>query len=296
MSDDIVCPAQKTRPYRELDGARRCAPSEPEPKPEPAGAVFERGQLVASRYRVEWRLGSSAGAEMYRVFDKELRESVALKAARGASPSAPLVRTLFAEARQTRLIRHPNICRVHDVGVHEPTGAGAERVYFSTLELIDGWRLARVVSEGALELGSALTIARQVLAGLEAAHRAGVQHRRLDSRRVLISGPTADPRVRIVEFGLAELNELTSSEERKAGLALDLHGFGLVLLEMLTGRQPLADKPLPPRGGGSSPVWLPRVLPTRIPPHIAEIVRRCMSPKPGEGFADTRVVLHALSS
>jgi len=295
MSDDIVCPAQKARPCRVLDGAR-CSAVPPEPEPEPACAVFERGQLVASRYRVEWRLGSSGGAQMYRVFDKELHEAVALKAARGTSPSAPVVRTLFAEARQTRLIRHPNICRVHDVGVHQSPGAGSERVYFSTLELIDGWRLARVVSEGALELPSALAIARQVLAGLEAAHRAGVQHRRLDSRRVLISGPTADPRVRIVEFGLAELNELTSSEERQAGLALDLHGFGLVLLEMLTGRQPVAGQPARPHGGGSSPVWLPRVLPTRIPPHIAEVVRRCTSPKPGEGFEHIRAVRSALSS
>ena len=78
--------------------------------------------------------------------------------------------------------------------------------------------------------------------------------------------------------------------------ALDLHGFGLVLLEMLTGRQSVAGQPARPHGGSSSPVWLPRVLPTRIPPHIAEVIRRCTSPKLGEGFADIRAVRNALSS
>ncbi|MEO8180983.1 MAG: protein kinase [Deltaproteobacteria bacterium] len=286
MSDDTVCPA-KTRLCRALEGHPRAALAlEVEPDREPTTPLFARGELVASRYRILRRLGANAGAELYRARDRELREVIALKAARATSPSAPVVRALFSEARQTRLIRHPNVCRVHDVGIHPAAGSGSSRVYFSTLELIDGWRLARVVAEGPLESPVALGIARQVLAGLQAAHDVNVQHRQLDSSRILVSGPALNPSVRIIEFGLAELTELSSAEERNAGFALDLHDFGLVLLEMLMGR---------PAASGNA-TGSPRAPSARISPDVAEVVRRCVSPGPGEAFADVRAVLHSLSS
>jgi serine/threonine-protein kinase len=231
---------------------------------------------------------------VYRVFDCELRERIALKAVSAASPCAPAVAQLFAEARQGRRIRHPNVCRVHDVSIHHPPAGAGMRTYFSTMELIDGSRLASILNQGALELPVSLSLVRQMLAGLAAAHEVGIQHRKLDSHRVLVGKGGSEPKVSLIEFGLAEVTEFSSAQERSSGVATDLHDVGVVLLEMLTGNLPEARCPPASLPGASERGWLSRALGAGIPPHVADVVRRCLSPRSEEQFADARAVLEVL--
>jgi len=290
MSDDLARARAKAGACHEALRSTPGALSFAQAPGEIASPPFERGQLIGGRYRVERRLGVSACVERYRVFDRELRESVVLKAIPAASPCTPGVQMLFAEARQTRLIKHPNVCRVHDVGVHPKSVTGCNRVYFSTMELIDGRRLSNIVADrGAVELPAALTVARQVLGGLEAAHRAGVHHRRLDGRRVLISGSLAAPTAHIIDFGLPEITELSTADERRAGLALDLRGVGLLLLEMLTGQR------TEPATWLASLELAVTALASRVPAHVAEVLRRSLAPEGSDRFGKAQELLALLS-
>ena len=269
---------------RELERGRR-----------PAEPAFARGERVASRYEVEGWIGWSDEAELYRVIDHELHEVVALKAVQPSKPNDPALRRLLTEARQLRRIRHPTVCRVHDVGIHCPAD-GSLPTYFSTSPLIDGWRLSRVLRTGTLAPPVALGLCRQLLEGLEEAHRVGVQHCRLGSSRLLIGGAAGQPKVHIIEFGGSEQGEPSSVGERQQGVALDLQGVGLVLLEMLTG-------PLAPAASATELVAMERQLAApvrarlpRLPAWLAEVVQRCLHGASSRGYRNARAVLQALAA
>ena len=98
--------------------------------------------------------------------------------------------------RIARQVSHPNVCRVHDIG-------DVDGLQFLTMEYIDGEDLASLLRRiGRLPADKALEIARQLCAGLAAAHDAGVLHRDLKPRNVMIDGRG---RVRITDFGVAAI-------------------------------------------------------------------------------------------
>ena len=209
---------------------------------------FTPGTVLAGRYRVIGLLGRGGMGEVYRADDLKLGTPVALKFLPRALADDPVRRERFlAEVRIARQVAHPNVCRVFDIG---ETSADAGQ-YFLSMEYIDGEDLASLLLRiGRLPADKALDIARQICAGLAAAHDRGVLHRDLKPANVMLDGRG---RVRITDFGLAVAADAAGLEadasgtpaymapEQLAGqgasVRSDIYALGLVLYELYTGKR-----------------------------------------------------------
>ena len=205
---------------------------------------FRPGQLFAGRYRILTLLGRGGMGEVYRAHDEMLDQPVAVKILLGADPSA--VDALLREVRLARSITHPSVVRVYDA-------AEADGEPFFTMELVDGEDLASLLRRaGRLAPDRVLDLARQLLAGLAAAHAKGVVHRDLKPGNVLV-----DPsgRARITDFGIATSGVDPAASPglgtpgymapeqwagREADERTDLYSLALLLHEALTGQPAFA--------------------------------------------------------
>ena len=248
-----LCPAcgselrqvQSTTVLAEGPGPSESEPSAPSSDSSIDGARFIAGKVIAERYRIIGMLGRGGMGEVYRAEDLKLGEPVALKflPVRLAQDGAALAR-FHREVRLARQITHPNVCRVFDIS--EDDG-----VPFLTMEYIDGEDLASLLRRiGRLPVEKALELARQVCAGLSAAHQRGVLHRDLKPANVMIDGKG---QAKITDFGLADLVKDTGRPEEIVGTpaymapeqlfggrlaaSSDLYSLALVIYEMLTGRR-----------------------------------------------------------
>ncbi|MDQ0373656.1 Stk1 family PASTA domain-containing Ser/Thr kinase [Cellulomonas humilata] len=209
------------------------------------------GRLVDSRYEVVSRIARGGMATVYLAVDRRLDRDVALKVmhahlAEGTSGS-DFVARFRREARTAARLTHPGLVGVYDQGVDGETS-------YLTMEYIDGCNLRRHIGErGALTVGEALRIGESVLDALAAAHRVGLVHRDIKPENVLLA---TDGRVKLADFGLARaVTEVTSTttgtvlgtvaylapELVVRGLSdarTDVYASGILLYEMLTGRQP----------------------------------------------------------
>jgi serine/threonine protein kinase len=147
--------------------------------------------------------------EVYRADDLKLGQPVALKFLPKALASDPVRRErFFAEVRITRQLAHPNICRVYDI-------TEVDGQHFLSMEYIDGEDLASLLKRiGYLSNEKALDIARQLAAGLSAAHERGVLHRDLKPANIMLDG---HGRVRITDFGLAITDDDATAEAQTLG-------------------------------------------------------------------------------
>src|SRR3984893_9538185 len=147
--------------------------------------------------------------EVYRANDLLLGQTVALKflPARATSDENTLAR-FRNEVRIARQISHPNVCRVYDIGE-------AEGSTYLSMEYVDGEDLASLLRRiGRLPQDKALEIARQLCAGLAAAHREGVLHRDLKPANVMLDGRG---RAVMTDFGLASLAERIEGYDARSG-------------------------------------------------------------------------------
>src|SRR5438132_7181891 len=136
------------------------------------GARFIPGTTLVNRYRIVSLLGKGGMGEVYRADDLKLSQMVALKFLPEALAHDGMALARFhREVRTARQVSHPNVCRVFDIG-------DAEGVPFFTMEYVDGEDLASLIRRiGRLPPDKALEVARQLCAGLAAAHDYGVVHR-----------------------------------------------------------------------------------------------------------------------
>ncbi len=162
-------------------------------------AHFVTGTILAERYRIVGLLGRGGMGEIYRADDLKLGQPVALKFLPDhlLNDSAALSR-FHREVRVARQVSHQHVCRVYDIGE-------VDSRQFLSMEYIKGEELSSLLRRiGRLPSDKAIEIARQLCAGLAAAHNQGVLHRDLKPSNVMIDG---DGNVRITDFGLAGLAE-----------------------------------------------------------------------------------------
>jgi tetratricopeptide (TPR) repeat protein len=214
-----------------------------EPAPSAEAERFSAGDMFAGRYRMISCIGRGGMGAVWRADDVVLATPVALKLISGASASGRA--RILQEVRLARQITHPAVCRVFDVGENGDT------VFFS-MEFVRGEDLAVLLRRtGRLPSERVVQIARQLCAGLSAAHAQGVLHRDLKPANVLIDH---DGHVRITDFGIAVTKGdgaphtmmgtpgYMAPEQLVPGAPLsdrtDLYALGVVLFELVTG-QPL---------------------------------------------------------
>ena len=208
------------------------------------GAGFQPGTVVGKRYRIVSLLGRGAMGEVYRADDLKVAQQVALKfLPMHFAADAGRMKRFVSEVRLARQISHPNVCRVYDIGE-------ADGRHYLSMEYIDGEDLASLLQRiGRLPHEKVVEIARQLCAGLAAAHDQGVLHRDLKPANIMIDGRG---HARIADFGLAvTAQSRTAGEiagtppymapEQIVGGTLtaqtDIFALGLILHELLTGKR-----------------------------------------------------------
>jgi serine/threonine-protein kinase len=254
-------------------------------------------------YEVTAPLGAGGMGEVWRARDPRLGRDVAIKVLPAALAGDPERRTRFErEGRVLAALSHPNVAAV--LGLEDAGGAPA-----LVMELVEGPTLAeRLAKDGALALPEALALARQVAEAVEYAHERGIVHRDLKPANVKLA---PDGTAKVLDFGLAKAlapdegpvpsSQITQSPtmsvgtqagvllgtaaymapEQARGKAVDrradIWAFGVVLFEMLTGRQLFAGETVSDtiaRILERQPDW--GMLPARTPRRVRELLRRCL--------------------
>src|SRR5437764_7841521 len=162
-----------------------------------SSSAFTPGAIIAGRYRLVALLGKGGMGEVYRADDLTLDQPVALKfLPEGVAGNDARLAQLHNELRVARQVSHKNVCRLYDLG-------DADGRRFLTMEYVDGEDLAASLRRfGRMPPDKAIQIARQLCAGVAAAHERGVLHRDLKPANVMLDG---NGDVRITDFGIATL-------------------------------------------------------------------------------------------
>jgi beta-lactam-binding protein with PASTA domain len=206
------------------------------------------GQVLDGRYLVRSRVARGGMATVYAGHDTKLDRTVALKVMHGnLAGDEEFVRRFIGEAKSAAALSHPNVVAVYD--------QGTDKGYvFLAMEYVPGRTLRDLLTErGRLGPREALQVMQPVLSALGAAHRAGMIHRDVKPENVLL---TADGQVKVADFGLARAE--TASKQTKTGVIIgtvgylapeqvisgdadtrtDVYAAGIMLFELVTGRQP----------------------------------------------------------
>ena len=262
---------------------------------------FLPGRLVAGRYRIIALLGKGGMGEVYRADDLTLGQPVALKFLPDeAARDQGLLERFKNEVRIARRVSHPNVCRVYDVG-------DVEGHTFFTMEYVDGEDLASLLRRiGRLPEDKALDIARQLCAGLAAAHAKGVLHRDLKPANIMLDGRG---QVVVTDFGLAGVADQIQGAEVRSGTPAymapeqlagkevstrsDIYSLGLVLYEVFTGKRAFSEKPAERTGGDRTPSR-PSSVVKDLNPVVERVILRCLENEPSARPANVFSVAAAL--
>ncbi|GLY18608.1 PASTA domain-containing protein [Kineosporia rhizophila] len=209
------------------------------------------GRLVDGRYLVRSRIARGGMATVYLAVDRRLDREVALKVMHENLADDPeFVSRFVHEARSAAKLSHPNVVGVFDQGTDETSG-----VLYLAMEYLPGRTLRDVLSQrGALTPRESVSVLEPVLSALGAAHRAGFVHRDVKPENVIL---TDDGRIKVADFGLAAAvtapiasaatDELLGTvaylspelvANGHADARADVYAAGIILFELLTGRQP----------------------------------------------------------
>jgi eukaryotic-like serine/threonine-protein kinase len=278
------------------------------------------GQTI-SHYQITGKLGAGGMGEVYRALDSKLNREVAIKVLpEGFAQDAERVARFQREAQVLASLNHPNIAAIY--GLEESNGICA-----LVMELVEGPTLTDRIAAGPIPLDEALAIAKQIAEALEVAHERGIIHRDLKPANVKV---TPDDVVKVLDFGLAKIssNEKPSDDlshsptmikGTQAGMILgtaaymspeqakgkivdrraDIWAFGVVLFEMLSGKQVFSGETLTDILAAvvrAEPEW--NELPPTTPLAVRRLLRRCLTKDPKQRLRDigeARIAIEKIS-
>ena len=246
--------------------------------------------VLSGRYRIDEPIGRGGMASVYKGYDLTLGRDVAIKILDRELADDNAFRTRFRlEAQAASRMAHPTIVRVYDAGEDSLTGPdGRVRpVPFIVMELVKGRLLKDVIAEGPVPVTDAVRYVDGILEALEYSHRAGVVHRDIKPGNVMV---TDAGQVKVMDFGIARAVSDSSSTVAETTQILgtaayfspeqakgepvdaraDVYSTGVVLYELLTGRQPF-------RGDSPVAVAYQHVSEAPVPPsEVNETVPRTL--------------------
>jgi eukaryotic-like serine/threonine-protein kinase len=271
---------------------------------------------ILGNFEITSQLGKGGMGEVYQAKDRKLGRDVAIKVLpEEFAKDADRVARFQREAKLLASLNHPNIAAIH--GLEESDG-----MHFLVLELIEGATLADRLKGSPIAVAESLKLALQIAEAIEAAHEKGVIHRDLKPANIKV---TPDGKVKVLDFGLAKafageqadlnlsnsptLSEAATQqgvilgtaaymppEQAKAKVVdkrADIWAFGVVLFEMLTGRQLFTGETVSETLASvlkSEPEW--KSLPPNLHPRIRLLLERCLEKDPKNRYgviSDARV-------
>jgi serine/threonine protein kinase/tetratricopeptide (TPR) repeat protein len=284
--------------------------------------VLQPGQTFASRYTIIRLLGAGGMAAVYQAWDETLATAVALKLIRIDPAMEPadirqLEERFKRELKLARQVTHPNVVRIHDLGE-------VGRTLYLTMAYVPGADLATVLQrDGRLPIGRVLALARQIVSGLGAAHKAGVVHRDLKPANIMVGAndealltdfgiarSTTGEQTMLPDVGIGRANaradmslhtmpgaimgtlEYMAPEQTRGEPAderTDIYAVGLILYELVAGGRPRVS-----REGGlaalverlqKGPPPLREAVPD-VPDGVDAIVAKCLKPDPADRYAN----------
>jgi eukaryotic-like serine/threonine-protein kinase len=276
-----------------------------------------------SAWKIEKVLGEGAMAKVYLATDTRTGQKAALKVLKQEHLLEPeFVHRFVQEVQAVNAIANQHIVGVTHFG-DEPLPDGRRCVY-CVMEVLEGHALAEAINLGPFSVKRTVSIGQQVARALHAAHQIGVVHRDVKPENIFLVTRDGSPDfVKVLDFGVAKLlkpigdlklvgtkagvvvgtPEYMAPEQAMGGLAdarVDVYAVGLVMYELLAGRQPfiadtfgklvleITQKPVPP---------LPNVTPggERIPAGLGAVVLRCLEKDPDARFPSGAALAEALA-
>jgi serine/threonine protein kinase/Tfp pilus assembly protein PilF len=265
-----------------------------------------RGSILSERYEIIEEIGKGGMGKVYKAFDKDIHENIALKIIRPEIASNTQIITRFQnELKMARKIAHRNVCKMYDLGKDGDTK-------YISMEYVQGEDLKTTIKRmGPLTIGKAIHVASQVCEGLAEAHRIGVVHRDLKPRNIMVD---REGNARIMDFGIAashEVKEITDSRimlgtphymspEQVSGKSIDqrsdIYSMGIIMFEMVTGQVPFD-------GDTTISIALkhrseqppnPVEINYRIPDEFSQLILKCLEKDKDQRFQSAEEVLFDL--
>ena len=273
-------------PGPDLSGLRTIDDMETKSPRADSTRVLKPGDVFAGRYEVSSVIGEGGMGVVYRAMDKLTQKEIALKLIRADRLAGKdAVQRLIREGVTSRDIRHPNVVAVYDVG-------DADGQPYMSMEYLGGqslraWTRNRLQTNADCSMVTAANIIAEILAGLEAAHKAGVVHRDLKPENVMLMGEPGDKGVslKILDFGVARAagggdtgatslgtrgymapEQITAPDAAQP--SADLYSLSVMFYELLVGVLPQGHWQ-PPSGGRSD-----------VPAAVDRLIERGLSNAP----------------
>ncbi|MGD0045039.1 MAG: protein kinase, partial [Isosphaeraceae bacterium] len=276
----------------------------------PAFSGLASGTIFAQRYEIVRQLGRGGMGVVYLAKDKRLDRQVALKfPTLWGGEDEEFVHRFYREARAAAGLRHPNICRVFDVGEHESQP-------YLTMEYLKGELLSEHLKgrQAPMEPPEAVRLVLKLAQVMDAAHQQGIIHRDLKPANIMLdlkAGPI------VMDFGLARREDRQESLRTRSGQQLgtpaympleqfqgrmervgprsDVYSLGVILFELMTGRRPYE--------GNSHEIYVkllmtsppvPSSIQQGLDPALDAVCLKAMAKEPEDRFASMRELSQAL--
>lgn len=269
--------------------------------------VLEPGTLVSNRYRIIEELGIGGMAIVYKATDEKLDRDVTFKVLKESFINdEDFVLRFVTEARAAAQLANNNIVNVYDVG-------NDGNIFYIVMEYIDGFTLKDLIcSKAPFTDVEAAGIAIQIAQGLKHAHKHNIVHRDIKPENILITNVGGEGTVKVTDFGIAQaVNAATEptnnmgsiyyfspeqAKGEKVDIRSDIYSLGIVMFEMVTGKQPFEGENAVALAMQHLKSPLPDIK--KINPNISDlliaVIKRCTSKEPRNRYQSAEALINDL--